>query len=93
MSPDEVSVNSSFSISIIGENTQWLGQNIQNVKLIIIYYYTNNSSIVSNNLIIVDFSSVPNSGEYEIQYNNMTLQQIIGHGLITKDLLFYLIRN
>ena len=68
VSPDEVSVNSSFSISIIGENTQWLGQNIQNIRIVNNgYYYANNSSIISNNLIIADFSSIPNSGEYEVQ--------------------------
>ena len=68
VSPDEVSVDSPFSISIIGENTQWLGQNIQNIRIVNNgYYYANNSSIISNNLIIADFSSIPNSGEYEIQ--------------------------
>ena len=69
VSPDEVLVNSGpFSITIVGENTQWLGQNIQNIRIINNgSYYANNSSIISNNLIIADFSSIPNSGEYELQ--------------------------
>ena len=56
VSPDEVTVDASFSISIIGENTQWLGQNIQNIRIVNNgYYYANNSSIISNNLILINY--------------------------------------
>ena len=67
ISPSNTLVNESFSISIIGDNTNW-NSGVSNVRLTGNgSYYASSYSVISDNLIIANFNSIGNSGIYDVQ--------------------------
>ena len=77
-SPSNVLVNEGFSLSIIGENTQWLSSSPSNVLLSKAGNTIAGSfTVYSNTLIIANFNGITNYGEYDIDVSDQNLNSLI----------------
>ena len=68
--PMDVLANTSFALTIIGDNTSWFSNNGLNIRLKKIngsYYYPFAFNSFSNSLIIADFDAINNVGDFVVQ--------------------------